>query len=362
MIKKYLTTTAFICIFFTFTVNLLNAQTSLNKQVAQQLSHLPMGCIPQEFPNKTSHLSDGPDDAILLPHQLHPVFFGCLDWHSALHGHWMLVRLLKLYPDINNRDSIIRLLDNSFQIEKMKAEALYFGKYTASASFERTYGWAWLLKLDEELYTWQDPLAKKWHTALQPLTQKILKLWQAYLPKQTYPNRTGTHGNTAFALSFAYDWAIATKDAGFLKTIKEKAIYFYQSNQKMPGYLEPDGADFFSPSLMAADLMSKVLSRQNFIKWLENYYEPRSINRLYQIPTVSDRNDYQIVHLDGLSFSRAWNFLQIAKVLPNNHRYKLKFEQAAKKYLQHSLPHIFNGGYGGEHWLASFAVYALSMQ
>ncbi|TXH21468.1 MAG: DUF2891 domain-containing protein [Chitinophagaceae bacterium] len=338
----------------------VNAQTTLTKTIAYQLSKLPMGCIPQEFPNKTSHLSDGPEDAKLLPHQLHPVFFGCLDWHSALHGHWMLVRLIKQFPDISHKDSIVRLLDNSFQIEKMKAEADYFGKYTASTSFERTYGWAWLLKLDEELYTWQDPLAKKWHAALQPLTQKILKLWKAYLPKQTYPNRTGTHGNTAFGLSFAYDWAVATKDSSFLTMIKNKAIYFYKSNQKIPGYLEPDGSDFFSPSLMVADLMSKVLLQNDFVKWMNQYYEPRSIQRLFEIPTVSDRNDYQIVHLDGLSFSRAWNFLQIAKKLPNSNLYKLKFQKAASTFLNHSLPHIFNGGYGGEHWLASFAVYALS--
>lgn len=333
------------------------AQTGLTQQVAEQLSRLPLHCINTEFPNKTSHLSDSENDARLLPSELHPVFYGCLDWHSSVHGHWMLVRLLKTFPEMKNRDSIILVLDNSFQPDKMKKEAEYFGKYTASKTYERTYGWAWLLKLDEELITWKYPLGKKWHQALQPLTKKIENLWKEYLPKQTYPNRTGVHGNTAFGLCFALDWARATNDIDFEKAITQKAKTFYLGNKKIPAYMEPDGADFFSPSLLAADLLRRILPQKEFATWLNNYFTPEGLNRICQIPTVSDRTDYQIVHLDGLSFSRAWCMKGIALALPQNNPLKKRFNIHAHKFLENSLPQIFSGGYGGEHWLASFAVY-----
>lgn len=338
------------------------AQTQLSPQIAERLAQMPLHCIPTEFPNKTSHVSDGVTDATLLPSQLHPVFFGCLDWHSSVHGHWMLVKLLKLYPKLNNRDSIIQVLNQSFQKEKMEQEAAYFGKYTASNTYERTYGWAWLLKLDEELLTWNDPLAKQWREALKPLTQKIELLWKAYLPKQTYPNRTGVHPNTAFGLCFAIDWARTTKDTAFEILIIKKAKEFYLNNKKTPAYLEPDGSDFFSPSLQAADLMRRILPKAQFSNWLTNYFEQRSIDRLMQTPTVSDRNDYQIVHLDGLSLSRAWCMKSIASFLPKEHPLKKTFTATTDKLLNHTLPLIFNGGYGGEHWLASFAVYALTVK
>lgn len=337
----------------------LSAQTKLNQEIALKLSRLPLHCIPSEFPNKTSHLSDGAEDARMLPTELHPVFYGCLDWHSSVHGHWMLVRLLQEYPQLPNRDSIIAVLDNSFQLDKMEREASYFGKYTASNSYERTYGWAWLLKLDEALANGKDPVFQKWHASMQPLTAKIISLWKAYLPKQTYPNRTGVHPNTAFGLAFAYDWAKQQGDTAFLRQISDKAKEFYFSNSDMPAYLEPDGSDFFSPSLMAADLMKRVLDKKAFNTWFEQYYKKRSIDRLCDLPVVSDRSDYQTVHLDGLSFSRAWCMRSIGSQLNERNPYKVRFRTASDAFLNATLPQIFNGGYGGEHWLASFAIYAL---
>ena len=331
----------------------------LDRQIAEQLAILPLHCIDQEFPNKTSHSADSASDARLLPSELHPAFYGCFDWHSSVHGHWMLVRLLKLFPDMKNRGEIIDKLSRTFTAEKMKAEAEYFSRYSVGNTFERTYGWAWLLKLDEELVTWDDENGRKWHAAMQPLTDKILELWRAFLPKQTYPNRTGVHPNTAFGLVFALDWARAVKDASFEKEIIAKAVYFYKDNEAIPAYLEPDGSDFFSPSLEAADLMRRVLPRNEFAAWFDRYYEERSIKRICEMPVVSDRSDYQIVHLDGLSFSRAWCMKGIAASLPQNHRYKTLLEDAAAKFLQTTLPQVFSGNYGGAHWLASFAVYAL---
>lgn len=331
----------------------------LSNEVAEKLAAMPMGCIIKEFPNKTSHLSNTAVDARLLPSQLHPVFYGCLDWHSSVHGHWMLVRLLKTMPALKNRNEIIKVLNRSFDIKKMREEAAYFTKYDVASTYERTYGWAWLLKLDEELYTWNTPEGKAWHEALQPLTAQIISLWKAYLPKQTYPNRTGVHNNTAFGLAFAIDWARKNKDTAFEKLIIEKANFFYLNNTKTPAYLEPDGADFFSPSLEIADLMRRVLPQQRFVTWLNKFYEVKSINRISEIPIISDINDYQGVHLVGLSFTRAWCMRGIASYLPAHHKWRKHFEKTADQFLINGLPLVFKGNYGADHWLASFAVYAL---
>jgi hypothetical protein len=348
--------TAFIIISFVAA----HAQ-KLSETDAARLARLPLHCINTEFPNKTSHTADGPGDAVLLPSQLHPAFYGCLDWHSSVHGHWLLLKVLKEFPNISMRDSIIQVLNNSFQSQKIKEEADYFVKYKTTNTYERTYGWAWLLKLDEELYTWNDPLAKEWYTALQPLTKKIVELWKAFLPKQTYPNRTGVHPNTAFGLVFALDWARRLKDTAFENQIIRSAKSFYLNNTATPAYLEPDGTDFLSPSLEVADLMRRVLPQTAFINWLNKFYESRSIQRITQMPVISDRTDYQIVHLDGLALSRAWCMKGIAQELPSSHPWKKLFEKTAIDFLQKALLNVTSGNYGGDHWLASFAVYALSL-
>jgi hypothetical protein len=273
----------------------------------------------------------------------------------------MLLRILKQFPGIALKDSIIQALSNSFQEEKIKVETDYYIVFKNSNTYERTYGWAWLLKLDEELYTWDDPLAKQWHKSLQPLTQKIVELWKNYIAKQTYPNRTGVHPNTAFGLVFALDWARALGDKEFESAIINKAQEFYLKNVATPAYLEPDGTDFLSPSLEIADLMSRVLPKPVFIKWFNRFYEQNSLQNIIKLPVVSDRTDMQIVHLDGLTLSRAWCMKGIAKVLPENNKTKTLFERTAQTFLQQSLPNVVSGNYGGEHWLASFAVYALSL-
>ncbi|HEY6505813.1 MAG TPA: DUF2891 domain-containing protein [Chitinophagaceae bacterium] len=333
----------------------------LSEAQAIQLARLPLHCIHTEFPNKTSHLADAAEDAVLLPSQLHPSFYGCLDWHSSVHGHWLLLKVLKEFPGISIKDSIILLLDNSFKPGKIKEETAYFTKYKTTKTYERTYGWAWLLKLDEELYTWNDPLAKQWHEALQPLTKQIVDLWKSYLPKQTYPNRTGVHPNTAFGLVFALNWSRILKDTAFEHAIIKKAKAFYLNNTATPAYLEPDGSDFLSPSLEIADLMKIVLPKQQFISWLNKFYEPRSIKRITEMPVVSDRSDFQIVHLDGLALSRAWCMKGIAKELPASHPWKKLFDKTASDFLKQALPNVTSGNYGGDHWLASFALYALSL-
>lgn len=331
----------------------------LTDELASQLAALPLHCINTEYPNKTGHTIVGEEDAVLTPKQLHPSFYGCLDWHSSVHGHWMLVHLLKTKPHLDNAKQIFDILNQSFQPEKLKGEALYFSKYKHSKTFERTYGWAWLLKLDEELQTWNHPKAKEWHSHLQPLTQVIKAKWMDYLPKQTYPNRTGVHPNTAFALAFALDWARTTKDEVFEKELIEKSKYFYLNDKNTPAYLEPDGSDFFSPSLNIAYLMSRVLPQKEYVKWLNNFYDKKGLENVKKMPIVSDLTDYQTVHLVGLSFSRAWCFKGIAKALPERHKHKAEFETLAQQFIDNGLPLLKQSDYGGSHWLASFAIYAM---
>ncbi|MBW3524410.1 DUF2891 domain-containing protein [Chryseobacterium sp. NKUCC03_KSP] len=352
--KKSLLALAFLPLF-----NFAQKSPKLTDEMAIKLSEKPLHCINQEYPNKTAHIINNANEVVLTPKDLHPSFYGCFDWHSSVHGHWMLVRLLKTKPNLSVAKDIEKVLDNSFTKENLQTEADYFTKYQLTTTFERTYGWAWLLKLDEELMTWDHPKAKIWHQDLKPLTDKILSSWKTYLPKQTYPNRTGVHPNTAFAMVFALDWARATGDKTFENELIEKAKYFYLNNTKTPAYLEPDGSDFFSPSLEIADLMRRILPQKDFVKWLDQFYEKRSIENIEKIPVVSDLSDYQTVHLVGLSFTKAWCMKGVAKSLPDNHSLKKQFQKTANIFLNKGLPLLFQGNYGGDHWLASFAVYAL---
>lgn len=333
----------------------------LTSDQAVKLARLPLHCINTEYPNKTSHQINGADDAVMTPRELHPSFYGCLDWHSSVHGHWMLVRILRQYPQIPLRDSIINVLQNSFNDLKIRAEADYFVKYQNSNTWERTYGWAWLLKLDQELLNFDDPAGAGWHETLQPLTRKIVGLWKDYLTKMTYPNRTGIHPNTAFGLVFALDWARAVNDTAFEAAIIKKADEFYLNNTATPAYLEPDGTDFLSPSLEIADLMSRILPPKDFARWFSRFYKPESIENLVKLPVVSDRTDYMIVHLDGLTLSRAWCMKGLSRALPVNSSTGKVFAKTSEMFIEQALPNVLNGNYGGEHWLASFAVYALSL-
>jgi Protein of unknown function (DUF2891) len=270
----------------------------------------------------------------------------------------MLVSLLRMFPQLPEAATIRSTLNSTLTVENIQAEVKYFDSPLAK-SFERTYGWAWLLKLDEELYAWNDEDAKRWHTALQPLTKKIIELWLGFLPKQTYPNRTGVHPNTAFGLVFALDYAKTLHNAVFEKSIMEAAKHLYENDKNAPTLWEPDGSDFLSPTLEEADLMRRILPARQFTAWLNHYISLQDLKHLTHLPVVSDRTDLQIVHLDGLCFSRSWCMQGIAAVLPKSDQRKKILNQAARKHLQAALPNVVSGNYGGEHWLASFAVLAL---
>jgi hypothetical protein len=325
---------------------------------ASHLASLPLKCITQEFPNKTNHTSNTDSDHVLLPKQLHPAFYGCFDWHSSVHGHWMLIRLLKLFPSLPEAGAIRAALNKTITRENIIKEVKYFSMPLTS-SWERTYGWAWILKLDEELYSWNDEDGRRWQEAMQPLTKKIVELWTKFLPKQTYPNRTGVHPNTAFGLVFALDYARTEKNSEFEKAITASANSIFGKDINAPASWEPNGSDFLSPSLEEADLMRRVLPAKEFMSWFNRFLPLPSLKHLTILPVVSDRADLQIVHLDGLSFSRSWCMKGLAAVLPAGDPRKKLLLRSAMNHLGNALPHVVSGEYGGEHWLASFAVYAL---
>lgn len=341
-----------------FTVNKDSTAFHLTLAGASHLASLPLKCLQQEYPNKINHVAISDSDEIITPHKMHPAFYGCFDWHSSVHGHWMLVRLLKDYPLLPEAQQIRKAISANISAETIGVEVKYFDA-PMSKNFERTYGWAWLLKLQQELLSWNDADAIRWRTALQPLCDTVINIWMKFLPKQTYPNRTGVHPNTAFGMVFALDYAKATGNKRFEEAIIKSARNIFLKDKNAPAVWEPDGTDFLSPSLEEADLMRRVLTKPEFIQWFNNYISTSALLHLTQLPVVSDRTDLQIVHLDGLCFSRSWCMKGIAMQLPSSDKRKKLLQQSAIKHLNASLPNIATGSYGGEHWLASFALYAL---
>jgi hypothetical protein len=328
---------------------------------ASAFARLALKGVSKEYPNKPEHVLAGPEDA-KGPKALHPAFYGCYDWHSSVHGHWMLARLLRLFPELPEAKDIRGVLEAHLTPEALKVEAEYFDR-KESRSFERPYGWAWLLKLTEELNGWDDPDAKRWRANLKPLADVIAARYLDFFPKQTYPIRTGVHPNTAFGLAFAHDYARAMGDSKLKVLVEERARAYFGHDANVPAGWEPGGADFFSPSLMEADLMRRVLPAEEFRPWFAGFLpgaskgEPRA---LFEPATVTDRLDPQLVHLDGLNLSRAWGMKRIASTFPPDDPMRSALESSAARHAEAGLAHVASGDYAGEHWLASFAVYMLS--
>jgi len=327
----------------------------LSLKQANQLAKLPLKCIGQEYPNKPSQVLT--DDADLnSPKNMHPVFYGCFDWHSAVHGHWSLVRLLKDFKSLKNADSIKKILVNRFSKENIQKEIDYFNQ-KQNYSYERTYGWAWLLKLSAELHTWDDSDARKMEENLRPLSNLIAKRFVAYLPKLKYPIRVGTHTNTAFALSFAYDYAAIYQDKSLLSIIEKRAKDYYFNDMNCPIQWEPSGNDFLSPCLEEVDIMRKVLDKASFMKWIHQFL-PSLLNPDFDLAVgeVTDRTDGHLVHLDGLNFSRAWVLYGLVSQYDDFQH----LNTLANKHIVYSLSNLVGDSYEGGHWLASFAINALT--
>jgi hypothetical protein len=335
---------------------------SLKPGQASAFAKLALKGIAREYPNKPGHVLSGPAD-IQGPRALHPAFYGCYDWHSSVHSHWMLVRLLRLFPELPERKQIREALAAHLTAENLKAEAAYFGRPN-TRSFERTYGWAWLLKLAEELHTWDDGDARQWSRNLEPLAQVIVKRYVTFLPKQTYPIRRGVHPNTAFGLAFALDYARAAGDKRLAKLIEERSRDYFGSDVTAPVAWEPDGTDFLSPSLEEADLMRRVLPSAEFRTWFQAFLPGIASGAAKSVLTpakVTDRSDPQLVHLDGLNLSRAWCMRGIASALAPDDPAREVLLRSAGRHAEAGLSHVASGEYVGEHWLASFAVYLLTV-
>lgn len=329
--------------------------STLNLEEANRLAQLPLHCMEIEYPNKLNQTIGSGDD-LQSPKDLHPAFYGCFDWHSAVHGHWSLVSLLRQFPELDNRDEIINKLFKNISKENILKEVAYFdGKY--NKSYERTYGWAWVLKLAEELHLWKGPKARELEQNLQPLTDIMVEKYLEFLPKLNYPIRSGEHPNTAFGLSFAFDYAKTVGRSDLQSLLENRARDFYFKDANCPISWEPSGFDFLSPCLEEAAIMKRVLSKEEFLLWL-NDFMPQLKNAAFTIETgrVSDRSDGKLVHLDGVNFSRAWSLNEIAKGIPElNH-----LKNIANKHINYSLPSIVGDSYEGGHWLGSFAIYALN--
>ena len=305
-------------------------------------------------------MNDGGD--VESPRTLHPAFFGCYDWHSSVHGHWMLVRLLRMFHDLPESRDIRKALSANLSGKNILQEIAYL-KQPNRQSFERTYGWAWLLKLAEELSLWNDTDAKRWSRNLQPLVDALVERYINFLPKQTYPIRTGVHPNTAFGLAFAFDYAKSAGNERLAALIAERSRTYFARDRNYPAGWEPGGEDFFSATLMEADLMRRVMSPVEFRGWFRRFLPqlaagaPRSLLRP---AVVTDRSDPKLVHLDGLNLSRAWCMRSIAAALPRNDPAGKVLAASARFHTRDALAHVASGEYAGEHWLASFAVYLLS--
>ncbi len=334
---------------------------SLSRKQASAFARLALKAIVQEYPNKPEHVLAGPVDA-KSPRALHPAFYGSYDWHSSVHGHWMLVRLIRSFPDLPEAAQVRATMGTHLTAENVKVETDYFAR-KESKSFERPYGWAWLLKLTEELNGWDDPDAKVWAKYLRPLADLIASRYLEFLPKQTYPIRTGVHPNTAFGLSFAHDYARSVGDARLTKLVKERAKSYFGTDVDVPAGWEPGGADFFSPSLTEADLMRRLLSRDEFREWFGRFLPSASKGApegLFNPAIVTDRTDPQLVHLDGLNLSRAWAMRNIANALAADDPARAMLAFSSNRHAAAALAHVASGDYAGGHWLASFAVYLLS--
>ena len=344
-----------------YTVELQYPQ-SITPELATRFSALALTCVHQEFPNKISRTTDNAE-AIGRPKEIFPVFYGCFDWHSSVHGHWLLVRLLRVGPqDAPWRELAIEKLNESFTTEKVAGEVANFSR-PARGSWERPYGLAWYLQLMTELREWDDPLAKKWLATLQPLETDIVVSFKDWLPNLVYPIRLGTHNQSAFAFGLMLDWARVAGDAELEQMVVERAKAFHMDDVNCPLDYEPSGEDFLSPCLMEADLMRRVLPSEEFSDWLTDF--------LPRIPTdgtgewlapgiVKDASDGKLVHLDGVNSSRAWNLYNIARALPEGDERKYALVAAAEIHAQAGVAAVSAEHYSGSHWLASFASYLMT--
>src|ERR1700693_2995145 len=333
-------------------------------KAAERFARLALACVHKEYPNKIAHVLNSDAD-VAPPRKLTPAFCGCYDWHSSVHGHWLLVRLLRTFPDAPFAKDARAALKQSLTAENLKQEAAYI-KGEGRSSFERPYGLSWLLQLCAELREWDDPDAKEWSANLKPLEDVAVQRLTTWLPKLSNPVRIGEHDQTAFGLGLVLDYARTVGDESFAKLVSDSAGKFFLTDKNCPLAYEPSGEDFLSPCLGEADVMRRVLSQKEFASWLKEF--------LPQIPTTPaqseaptrewlpvtrspDPSDPKLAHLDGLNLSRAWMLEGIISALPAADPRRFHLSAAAEEHRRAGLAAVTGEHYEGGHWLGSFAVY-----
>jgi hypothetical protein len=335
-----------------------NAAPKFEVHAAERFAKLALTCVEKEYPNKISHVLNSDSD-VAPPRKLTPAFYGCYDWHSSVHGHWLLVRLIRTFPDASFATPARDALRKSLTAENLKQEAAYL-RGAGRASFERPYGLAWLLQLCAELREWDDEKAREMSANLRPLEEAAVERLKTWLPKLSHPVRIGEHDQTAFGLGLMLDYARSTGNEAFAKLVTDSARKFFLADKNCPLAYEPSGEDFLSPSLGEADVMRRVLSPAEFATWLREFMPqiPTTRNADWLPVTVSpDRSDPKLAHLDGLNLSRAWMLEGIISALPADDPRRPALAAAADAHRRAGLAAVTGEHYEGGHWLGSFAVY-----
>ena len=334
---------------------------ALDEAAAGRFARLALDCVHREYPNKIAHVMNGDADA-KPPRALTPAFYGCFDWHSSVHGHWLLARVARTHPSAPFAAAARAALAKSLTDENVAGEVAYLSA-PGRVGFERPYGLAWLLQLAAELREWDDPDAKRWSKALAPLESKCAEQLFAWIPKLAYPIREGEHPQTAFAFGLALDWARGAGETEKAALLAKRVMELYGKDRGCPIGYEPSGQDFLSPCIAEADLVRRVLTPKAFAEWLSTFLPglPADGSSKWLAPgVVTDRTDGKLVHLDGLNLSRAWMLRGIAAGLPNGDRRVRSLEATAAAHAAASLPSVTSEHYEGSHWLGTFAVYLLT--
>jgi len=336
-------------------------ESEMDAETLANFAGLALQCIHQEYPNKIGHVMQSDED-VAPPRELTPSFYGCFDWHSSVHGHWLLARLARLNPDAEFTPAAMGGLGRSLTGEKLAGDATYLAG-EGRASWERPYGLAWLLCLAEELRAWDDPNAQQWSENLEPLEDAAAKRLREWLPKLYYPIRTGEHSQTAFAFGLVLDWARALGDEEMADLVKGKTLQFYLEDVGCPLSYEPSGQDFLSPCIAEADLMRRVLPPPQFARWLDDFLPQIPTDgsaRWLPIGVVTDRSDGKLAHLDGLNLSRAWMLEGMVAGLPETDPRRASLQAAADVHRKSGLSSVTGEHYEGGHWLGSFATYLVT--
>ncbi|MCX7557672.1 DUF2891 domain-containing protein [Xanthomonadaceae bacterium JHOS43] len=333
---------------------------SLDEPRASRFAALALACVDKEFPNIVHHVMAGAED-VDRPSRLTPAFYGCFDWHSAVHGHWLLVRLARLHPEAPFAEEARTALARTLTQARLLQEAAYMA-HPERAGFERPYGHAWLLQLVAELEQWDDAQARQWREWLRPLEQVTVQRLSDWLPKLRYPIRGGEHYQTAFAFGLIHDYAVQVGDHVLRERLVDAGRRFYERDRDCPLAYEPSGHDFLSPCLAEADFMRRILPPDDFARWLTDFLPTLETPDWLPIGQVSDRADGKLAHIDGLNISRAWMLEGIAAGLPDDDARRFALQATATAHGDAGVAGVSDTHYAGSHWLASFAVYWLSQR